>query len=149
MLQPCAHTHIHIRTHTHTQCRGPLSSLGHICGAKNSPSLRSLSHTGPVRALPVGLPCTTHPPPPLFQRVGVGVLPPPAQLQMPSIVGVINTFSSVHGPWSSVRKGTRFFDLPVGLGNISILFRRRDARLDIVLDFGYRHIVIWHVFYAI
>ena len=34
--------------------------------------------------------------------------------------------------------------LKVGLGNISILYRYRDMRLDIVLDFGYRNIGIWH-----
>ena len=30
------------------------------------------------------------------------------------------------------------------LGNISILYRYRDMRRDIILDFGYRNIVIWY-----
>ena len=32
----------------------------------------------------------------------------------------------------------------VELGSISILYQYRDMRLDIILDFGYRNIVIWH-----
>ena len=32
----------------------------------------------------------------------------------------------------------------IGLCNISILYRYRDTRLDIVLDCGYRNIVTWH-----
>ena len=33
----------------------------------------------------------------------------------------------------------------VGLGNILLLYRYCDMRLDIVLDFGYRNIVVWQV----
>ena len=32
----------------------------------------------------------------------------------------------------------------LGFGNILILYRYRDMRLDVVLDFGYSNIVIWH-----